>query len=192
MSNVLSLFITHQSFITMNLNELVRQRYSPYAFSDQPVSEETLHEILDVARRAPSSYNEQPWRFIYALKEDREAHQQLLECATADNQKWAKDAPILLLSAAKRHFSRNGQPNRHAWHDTGMAVGFFLLKATELGLHIHQMAGFSPEKAQEVLGIPEEFQPVAMIALGYLGDDERPDKGRKSVEEIAMRGQWQG
>ena len=175
----------------MHLNELVSKRYSPYAFSDKPVSEETLHEILDVARHAPSSYNEQPWRFIYALKEDREAHQRLLECATADNQKWAKDAPVLLVSVAKRHFSQNGEPNRHSWHDTGMAVAFFLLKATELGLHVHQMAGFSPEKAQEALSIPEEFKPVAMIALGYLGDDERPNKGRKSVDEIAMRGEWQ-
>ena len=174
----------------MNLNELVSQRYSPYAFSDQPVSEETLHEILDVARHAPSSYNEQPWRFIYAHQEDQEAHQRLLECAVDQNQKWAKDAPVLMLSVAKQHFSQNGQPNRHAWHDTGMAVAFLLLKATELELHVHQMAGFSPEKAREVLNIPEEFEPVAMIALGYLGDDERPDKGRKSVEEIAMRGEW--
>ena len=174
----------------MPLDELISQRYSPYDFSDQPVSEETVHQILEAARHAPSSYNEQPWRFIYALKEDQEAYQRLLECAAADNQKWAKDAPVLLLSAAKRHFSKNEKPNRHAWHDTGTAVGFFLLKATELGLHAHQMAGFSPEKAQEVLDIPQEFQPVAMIALGHLGDDERPDKGRKAVEEIAMRGKW--
>lgn len=175
----------------MQLNELARQRYSPYKFSGEPVPKETLHQILEVVRHAPSSYNEQPWRFIYALKEDQEAFQRLLECAVADNQKWAKDAPILLLSLAKRHFSETGDPNRHAWHDTGMAMGFFVLKATELGLYVHQMAGFSVEKAQETLGIPDEYHPVAMIALGHRSnDDERPDKGRKSVEEIAMRGQW--
>ena len=174
----------------MTLDELARKRYSPYNFSDKPVSEETLYEILDTVRRAPSSYNEQPWRFIYALKEDGEVYQRLLECAVADNQKWAKEAPVLLLSLAKRHFSQSGDPNRHAWHDTGMAVGFFVLKATELGLYVHQMAGFSAEKAYENLNIPEEFHPVAMLALGHRGDDERPDKGRKSVEEIAMRGQW--
>ena len=174
----------------MSLNELVNQRYSPYAFSDEPVSEETVHQILDTVRHAPSSYNEQPWRFIYALKEDREPYQRLLELTTADNQKWAKDAPVLLLSMAKRHFSETGDPNRHAWHDTGMAMGFFVLKATELGLYVHQMAGFSVERAQEKLNIPDEFHPVAVIALGHLGDDERPDKGRKSVEEIAMHGQW--
>ena len=175
----------------MDLHKLALQRYSPYAFSDQPVSEETVHEILETVRHAPSSYNEQPWRFIYALKEDREAHQRLLECAVAQNQQWAKDAPVLLLSMAKRHFSQSGDPNRHSFHDTGMAMAYFVLKATELGLYVHQMAGFSVEKAQEVLGIPGEYQPVAMIALGQKGDeDERPDKGRKSVEEIAMRGQW--
>ena len=174
----------------MSLHKLAKQRYSPYHFSDQPVSEETLYEILDTVRLAPSSYNEQPWRFIYTLKENQEAYQRLLECAVADNQQWAKEAPILLLSLAKRHFSQTGDPNRHAWHDTGMAVGFLVLKATELGLYVHQMAGFSAEKAYERLNIPEEYQPVAMLALGHLGNDERPDKGRKSVEEIAMRGQW--
>ena len=175
----------------MNLEELAKKRYSPYSFSDEPISEETLYEILDTARWAPSSYNEQPWRFIYALKEDQEVYQRLLECAVEDNQKWAKDAPVLLLSLAKKHFSENGEPNRHSLHDTGMAVAFFLLKATELGLYVHQMAGFSAEKAIQSLNIPEEFQPVAMIALGHRGNDDRPDKGRKSIEEIAMRGKFE-
>ena len=174
----------------MSLNELVSKRYSPYAFSDKPVSEDTLYQILDTVRHAPSSYNEQPWRFIYALKNDHEAHQRLLECAVAENQKWAKDAPALLLSMAKRHFSETGDPNRHAWHDTGMAMGYFVLKATELGLYVHQMAGFSAAKAYERLNIPDEFQPVAMIALGHKGNEERPKKGRKAIEEIAMQGQW--
>ena len=174
----------------MNIDELAKQRYSPYAFSDKPVSEETLYKIFETARHAPSSYNEQPWRFIYALKENHEAYQRLLECAVADNQKWAKDAPVLLLSLAKRHFSETGDPNRHAWHDTGMAVAFFVLKATEQGLYAHQMAGFDAEKAQKSLSIPDEFHPVAMIALGHRGNEERPDKGRKSVEEIAMQGAW--
>jgi nitroreductase len=174
----------------MNLDEIVSKRYSPYAFADKPVSEDTLYQILEAARWAPSSYNEQPWRFIYALKENEAAYQQLLSCAVADNQKWAKEAPVLLLSVAKRHFSQNGQPNRHAWHDTGMAMAFFVLKATEMGLYVHQMAGFSVEKAQEQLNIPEEFSPVAMVALGYRGDEERPDKGRKTVHELAMPGQW--
>ena len=70
----------------MTLDELVEKRYSPYHFADKSVSEETLYEILDTVRHAPSSYNEQPWRFIYALKEDQEVYQRLLECATADNQ----------------------------------------------------------------------------------------------------------
>lgn len=174
----------------MSLNEIVDKRYSPYGFADRPVSEDTLYQILDVARWAPSSYNEQPWRFVYALKENEEAYQRLLSCAVADNQEWAKEAPVLLLSVAKRHFSQNGEPNRHAWHDTGMAVAFFVLKATEMGLYAHQMAGFSVEKAQQHLNIPEEFSPVAMIALGYRSEEARPDKGRKSVNELAMPGQW--
>ena len=93
-----------------------------------------------------------------------------------------------MLSLAKKHFSQNGKPNRHAWHDTGTAVGFLLLKATELDLYAHQMAGFYPDKAREAFNISDEYEPVVMMALGYLGEEVRPEKPRKEITEFAFAG----
>lgn len=173
-----------------SINTLIEQRFSPKHFADRAVSEEQLHQLFEAARRAPSSYNEQPWRFIYATQEQPEAYQQLFSCINEHNQQWAKNVPVLMLSLAKKHFSRNGKPNRHAWHDTGTAVGFLLLKATEMDIFAHQMAGFYPKKAHETLGIPEEYDPVAMIALGYLGEEGKSDKPRKDVSEFAFAGNF--
>lgn len=171
-----------------SIDTLIEQRFSPSHFADRAVSEEQLHQLFESARRAPSSYNEQPWRFIYATQEQLEAYQQLLSCINERNQQWAKSAPVLMLSLAKKYFSRNGKPNRHAWHDTGTAIGFLLLKATEMDIYAHQMAGFYPEKAHETLGIPDEYDPVAMMAVGYLGEEENPNKPRKAVSEFAFAG----
>lgn len=173
------------------IDEFIQKRFSPKAFASQAVSKEVLEQLFEAARQAPSSYNEQPWRFIYATKDNQEAYEKLLACLNEKNQSWAQHAPVLMLSIAKTTFTKNGKINRHAWHDTGMAVAFLSLKATELDLYIHQMAGFYPEKAKELLHIPEGYEPVAMAALGYLGEEENPNKGRKPIEEIAFEGKWQ-
>lgn len=172
------------------INELIQQRFSPKSFADKVVNREALHQLFEAARRAPSSFNEQPWRFIYATKDKTEAYQRLFECLKEGNQSWAGQAPVLMLSLAKSTFSGNGKINRHAWHDTGMAMGFLLFKATELGLYIHQMAGFYPDKARELLDIPGDYDPVAMAAMGYLGEEKNPQKPRKAVEEIVFEGKW--
>lgn len=173
------------------IDELIQKRFSPKSFASQPVSKDVLEQLFEAARRAPSSYNEQPWRFIYATKDDEEAYSKLFTCLNEKNQSWAQHAPVLMLSVAKSTFTKNGNTNRHAWHDTGMAMAFLLLKATELGIFVHQMAGFYPDKATELLNIPEGYEPVAMAALGYLGKEENPGKPRKPVEEIAFEGKWQ-
>lgn len=173
------------------IDEFIEKRFSPRSFSSQPVSIEALNQLFEAARHAPSSYNEQPWRFIYATKDNPEAYEKLLSCLNESNQSWAKEAPVLILSVAKTYFTKNGKINRHAWHDTGMAVAFLSFKAMELDLYIRQMAGFYPDKAKELLSIPEDFEPVAMAAVGYLGEEENPGKPRKSVKEIAFEGTWQ-
>ncbi len=171
-----------------SLDTIIAQRYSPRNFADRSVSDESIRQVFEAARHAPSSYNEQPWRFIYATREQSETYQKLLSCINEYNQSWATGAPILMLSLAKKHFSQNGKPNRHAWHDTGTAVGFLLLKATELDLYAHQMAGFYPDKAREAFNISDEYEPVVMMALGYLGEEERPEKPRKEINEFAFAG----
>lgn len=164
----------------------LQQRWSPLAFSQQPVEAEKLRQVLEAARWAASSYNEQPWSFIVATQEHPEAFDRLLSCLAEGNQEWAKQAPVLLLSVAKLHFERNGSENRHALHDVGAAAANLAIQATELGLFIHQMAGFDVEQARQVYGIPEGYAPVAAIALGYLGDPDRLSE-RLQQRELAPR-----
>lgn len=174
-----------------NYHKILSRRYSPRHFINKPVSREVLMEILDTVRYAPSSFNEQPWRFVYALKSDEQAYQALLSCLVEKNQAWAQQAPTLVLAVAKTDFSMTGSPNRHAWYDTGAVVAMMTLKATTKDVFVHQMAGFDAAKAREVLQVPGGYEPVVMIALGYLEHEQKPDKPRRAVEEIAFAGRWQ-
>jgi nitroreductase len=182
------------------IHELLEKRFSPYAFSSRPVETEKLHKVLEAARSAPSSYNEQPWRFVVATRQDPEAFERLLETLGERNRQWARHAPVLVLSVAKLDFTHNGQANRHALYDVGQAAAYLTLQATELGLYVHQMAGFDAEKARQLLEIPEGYEPAAMMAVGYLGDPgsmqeaprehARPPRARKPLDALAFEGIW--
>lgn len=153
--------------------EPLRERWSPYAFAPTPVSRATLRSLFEAARWAPSSFNEQPWRFVVGTPTDApEAFAKLVDCLFEGNAVWAKDAPVLALALARTAFTHNEKPNRVAFYDTGQAVGALSVQAGALGLHLHQMGGFSLEKARAHFGIPDNVEPVAMIAIGYLGDPE--------------------
>lgn len=152
------------------IHDVIARRWSPRAFDERPVERETLKSLFEAARWAPSSNNEQPWRFIVASKETSTDYDRLFACLVEGNRKWVFRAPVLILSVASLLFEDDGKPNRHALHDTGMAAENFVLQATALGLQAHQMAGFDTQKARETCLIPTGFDPVAMIALGYPGD----------------------
>lgn len=130
------------------------ERWSPRAFSDRSVPDEDLEAIFEAARWTPSSFNEQPWRFVYATsQEDRD---RFLEAILPGNRAWAKDAPVLVYIVARTTFERNGKPNRHAWFDTGAAWMSLALQARQLGIHTHAMGGIDPEKAASILDLPED------------------------------------
>src|SRR5712691_2956422 len=148
------------------VHELIRRRWSRRSFSERPVDEEALRALFEAARWAPSSYNEQPWSFILTRKGE-EAFDRLAACLTGSNVRWAPRAPVLVLSVAKLDIARSGAPNRHAFHDVGLSVDNLVLQATALDLFVHQMAGFDTEKAREVFGVPEGYEPVAVIAIGH-------------------------
>ena len=152
------------------IHDVIARRWSPRAFDERPVEQATLKSLFEAARWAPSSNNEQPWRFIVASKETSTDYDRLFACLVEGNRKWVFRAPVLILSVASLLFEDDGKPNRHALHDTGMAAENFVLQATALGLQAHQMAGFDTQKARENCLIPTGFDPVAMIALGYPGD----------------------
>jgi nitroreductase len=179
--------------------DVIQRRWSPVIYSPETVETEKLLTVLEAARWAPSSYNEQPWSFLVARKEEPEEFARMLSCLVPGNVTWAQHVPVLILSVAKRHFERDGKANRHAWHDTGIATGFLMLQAAELGLLAHGMAGFDPEKARQLYGIPESHEAVAAIALGYPGDESgAPEELRKRnvrrprrpLDQFVFAGKW--
>jgi nitroreductase len=182
------------------VEEIIRRRWSPRSFSDRLVDRETLQSLFEAARWAASSFNEQPWSFIVATADKKEEYATLLSCLTEKNQEWARLAPVLMVSVAKLSFEKNGKPNRHAFHDVGMAVANMIVQATAQGLFVHQMAGFSPDKVRELYGVPGEFEPVAAIAIGYPGaiealpdqfrDQEVGPRSRKPVTSFVFEGKW--
>lgn len=120
------------------IHDLIAERWSPRAFSDQPVGKEELGSLFEAARWAPSCFNEQPWMFLIATKENAEEFDRLASCLM-DGNAWAREAPALILSVAKQSFERNGKPNRHAGHDVGLAVQNLSTQAQSMGLVLHQM-----------------------------------------------------
>lgn len=162
------------------VHDLIQRRWSPRVFSDRPVEAATLLTVLEAARWAPSSYNEQPWSFIVAAREHPEDFERLLACLAPGNQSWARHAPVLMLSVAALAFARNGKPNRHALHDVGLASAQLALQATALGLAVHFMAGFDGALARQAFAIPDGFEPGAASALGYAEKiDDLPEDARQ-------------
>ncbi len=183
------------------VHELIRSRWSPRAFADKMVEDSQVGSLLEAARWAASSYNEQPWHFFVATKQQPEEYQKLLECLVEFNQGWAKTAPVLMLSVAATQFARNGKPNQHAWHDVGLASATLCLQATSMGLVCHGMAGFNASQARTALKIPEGFEPVAAWAIGYQSDDlsvlpedlreqEQKPRERKPLSDWVFTGKW--
>jgi nitroreductase len=182
------------------IHDLIRERWSPRAFSSRHVEKEKLRSLFEAARWAASSYNAQPWYFIVATKEDPENYKKILDSFVEFNQGWAKNAPVVALSVARMKFEHNGTPNNHAFHDVGQAAANLALQATALGLQVHQMAGILPEKAREIFGIPDGYEPVAGFAIGYPGDhadlpdtlreQERAPRTRKPLDSFVFTGGW--
>lgn len=182
------------------IHDLLRQRWSPIAFSEKLVEQELLRSVLEAARWAASSFNEQPWSFIIATKDNQEEFSRLLSCLAEGNQQWAQNAPVLMIAVAKLHFERNGVENRHAFHDVGAALANLAIQATANGLRTHQMAGFDVPKTKETYSIPEGYEPVEAVALGYVGNPqalseklqqrELAPRSRKPLEEFVFSGNW--
>ncbi|MDO9442895.1 MAG: nitroreductase family protein [Beijerinckiaceae bacterium] len=155
------------------VHELIRDRWSPRAFADKPVPHEALVSVLEAGRWAASSNNGQPWRWIVATREDPVGYEAALAGFNARNQRWARTAPVLIFSLARKTFEANGNPNAHAWHDAGAANAQISLQATALGLHTHMAAGIERDRLRESFGIPEDFDICSGIALGYQGTPDR-------------------
>lgn len=182
------------------IHELLQKRWSPLAFAQQPVEAEKICSLLEAARWSASCFNEQPWQYIIATKDNSTEFERLLNCLVEANQEWAKQAPVLMISVARLQFTRNGKDNKHAWHDVGAASNSLTIQGMALGLYVHQMGGFDPQKARETYGIPEGYEPVAAIALGYPGDPhtlseslqerELAPRQRQSLDSFVFTRKW--
>ena len=184
------------------IHELMTRRWSPRAFdASRPVTRAQLAALLEAARWAPSCNGVEPWRYlVWDRSRDPEGFQRAFECLTESNQRWVKNAPLLLLSVASPDPLSGGRPNRYWQHDTGMASMSLALQAVALGLVAHQMAGYDVEKVRAAFGIPPECMPMAMIAVGYQAspdilDEETKKKelaprSRKPLGERFFEGSW--
>lgn len=162
--------------------EVVLQRWSPRAFAHKEIPGAELRKLFEAARWAASSSNEQPWRFLVGRRED-ETYRKIFDCLLGFNRSWAGNAPVLILSAAKKTFSSQPSPNRFALHDLGAATANLSLQATALGMHTHSMAGFDAEKARAFFAIPTDFEIGAVTAVGYMGDPGELNEALRTREE---------
>lgn len=185
-----------------SISDIIASRWSPRAFDpDRAVTRERITALLEAARWAPSCFGDEPWRFlVFDKARDPESWHKAKICLAEGNQVWAIHAPVLLASVADSRFRRNATPNRWGMYDTGAAAVSLCLQATAQGMIAHQMGGFDAAKLAESFGIPDEFTPMAMIAIGYQGDSdslpegpreaELADRSRQSLHEIAFSGHW--
>jgi len=182
------------------VHDLIAERWSPYSFVDRPVPADVLQSLFEAARWAASSYNEQPWSYIVATKDDPDGFAKLLSCLVEGNQEWAKAAPVLAIGCASLKFSRNGNPNAAALHDLGLASANLALEATARGFAVHQMIGILPDRARELFQVPEGVQPLTGLAIGYAGepgllpeklrDRDAGRRPRKPLAEFVFSRRW--
>jgi nitroreductase len=169
------------------VHDVIRRRWSPRAFASKPVAPEILGALLEAARWAPSSFGEEPWRYLIATQDTPEDFKRMLACLAEKNQEWARGAPVLMIGCAKLTFTRNGKVNRHAYHDLGQATAQLTLEAVSRGLFVHQMAGILPDKIRETYKIPGDFDPVTGIAIGYPGEPEQLPEAFREAERAPRK-----
>ncbi len=162
--------------------DLIAKRWSPRAFSNQDITDETLNTILEATSWSFSANNEQPWRYIVA-KRGTETFQNISELFTPGNKTWAPNAAALMISIIKTTFERDNSVNKAAMHDVGAANAHLALEARAHNVFTHFIGGFDKNKTKEVFNLPEGFEPIACIALGYLGSPEQLNEILKTREE---------
>jgi nitroreductase len=162
------------------VQDFVAGRWSPCTWEDRPVSGGDLRAVFEAARWAASAFNEQPWRYLVATRDQPGEFARLLSCLVEPNRKWAMHAPVLALGVISLNYAKNGQPNRTAAHDLGLASANLTAEATARGLSVHQMAGILPDQARTEYAIPAGFEAFTGLALGYAGtpDGEFADRDR--------------
>ena len=182
-----------------DIHPLLQERWSPRVFSDQAVQETEIQLLLEAGRWAPSSSNVQPWRIIWGAK-GGETYNRIFECLDPFNQKWAGNAPVLMLAAFKKT-KAEGKENFHALHDLGAFSAHLTFQAQSMGIAVHQMAGVKHEEAHAEFEFTNDYHVATALAIGYYGGDssdlpedlqkiETPTSERKTRSAFAFNGNF--
>jgi nitroreductase len=171
--------------------EVIQDRWSPYSFSSNQIEDYKIKAMMEAAGQAPSCNNEQPWMFVIATRQNMEVFEAFLRFMADGNRVWAKNAYAIIISMAHTKFTHNGNLNRWAFHDTGMAVSNMLTQAYAMDVYVHQMAGYNVDMVKKYFKLNDDIEPVAMMAVGYLGDGEllspelaKRDENRRPRKQI--------
>ncbi|MAP54958.1 nitroreductase family protein [Altibacter sp.] len=191
--------ITEKILKKHDIHPLLQERWSPRMFSDQTVMESEIQLLLEAGRWAPSSNNLQPWRIIWGAKGSK-TYDRIFECLDSFNQKWAGNAPVLMLGAFKKTNAKDKE-NFHALHDLGAFSAHLTFQAQSMGLAVHQMAGVKHEKAHAEFKFTEDYHVATALAIGYYGGDrsdlpedlekiETPTSERTPRKDFAFNGDF--
>ncbi len=178
------------------VHDLIKKRWSPRAFSNKAIPMGEIRSLFEAARWAASARNLQPWYFIWANKENVSLYQELTDCLDPWNQQWTKTADLLIIAFIKKLNGEKRYINETALFDLGLAIGNMTTQASSAGIYLHSMGGIKPDFIKEHFQVAVEFEPVLMIAGGYLGDikdipadiasGEYAEQLRKNQEEFVF------
>ncbi|MFT4032859.1 MAG: nitroreductase family protein [Siphonobacter sp.] len=182
------------------VSDTVRNRWSPRSFSNDTISQEVLNTIFEAAGWAPSANNLQPWAYLYTTKADIQAFEKFKNCLVPGNQIWAQHADVLVISCAITAYGPEQTPNAYAWYDVGAANTTLIMEAHQNNIYGHIMGGFDRAKTAETFAFPEYVEPVAFIALGYLGEASQLEepfytrevtpRSRKTLSEYVFKNEF--
>lgn len=186
---------------TIEINSQIRNRWSPRNYSERSVLESDILKLFEAARWAASSRNSQPWRFIYAHLGDMVLWTKLFDCLNDSNKVWVEKAPVLVLALVQKTDVKTGSLQKHSWYDLGLAIGNLTYQANSMGICLRNMGGFDPKKAIFNFNIPEMFEPVVMLTLGFPGEIENPNseflvpmgenRVRRNLSQLIYKGNWE-
>ena len=185
----------------LDIIDPIKNRWSPRAFSEKEIDNDTLTRIFEAARWAPSSMNEQPWSFIFVRNSDENNFNKVVNSLMETNKEWASKVPLLIVTIIKTFYSRNESANKVAMYDVGQAAAYLSLQASAEGIFVHQMGGFDKAELKKSMELPDGYEPVTVIAAGYAGNPETlPEKFKKRefaererqpLNEFVFESEWQ-
>lgn len=178
------------------LNNIITKRKSIRDFDSNQLDEEIITSLFEAARRAPSAFNEQPWRFILADRKNKEDFNLMLDVLMERNREWAQNASFLVIVLAKKFLSKNKAANKHYLYDTASAVANLTFQANSLDLYVHQMGGFDSIKVIDNYSVPDEYEPAVVLAIGRKASrdneiaDAKSEINKRPLNEILFKNKF--